>query len=206
MDKKWTVTYRYFTGGLIAGCVALFIYTPQMLVWTAMFRVPIINPYHPHGLDLLHPRMLQYLFSPGYGLFTWTPVIFFSILGFIPLFKKDKKMTVCLFITFLLKWYLFSCIASWPGAYGARHFVSSSPLLILGIAALSEVVIKRVRGGLWLTLSVSAILTLWNFLSIIQYTLKFLPRDGSTSWDLLIFGKFRMISELVKRMAGLIFR
>ncbi len=197
MNNKWIVARRYIKRVLITGCAAFLVYTPQMLAWNAMFGFPIVNPRGPGQIDLLHPKLFQYLFSPGCSLFTWTPVIFLAILGFIPLYKKDKKVSLCLLVTLIIQWYFYSCIGYKQGSYGARHFVSSSPIFVLAIAALIEARIKKHPKEYLGILIILFILLIWNFLFIVQYTLKFIPHDGSISWNELVWGKFQMIKHLM---------
>jgi hypothetical protein len=196
-DKKGIIK-RYVKGMLIAGGAALFIYSPQMLAWNAMFGFPIVNPRGPSHLDLLHPELWQYLFSPGCSLFTWTPIMFLATIGFIPLYKRDKELGICLLIVFLLQWYFYSCTEYRHGSYGTRHFVSSGPIFVMTLAAFIESRIKRHPQEYLLILSMFFILLIWNFLFIAQYTLKFIPHDGSISWDELIWGKFKMIKHLIE--------
>lgn len=200
IDRRWEAIRRYAKGWLIAGFSALFVYAPQMLAWKVMFGAPIVNPRGPSHLNLLHPKLLQYLFSPGCGLFTWTPIIILAVLGFIPLYKKNKKMMLCLLTTFLLQLYFYSCTGYEAGSYGARHFVSSSPIFVLTLAAFIESRVNRRPKEYFWSLFIFIGLLIWNFLSIIQYTLKFIPHDCSISWDELILGKFKMIKALILKI------
>lgn len=197
--KKWKTMRRYIGVILIVGSAALLVYTPQMLAWKVIFGCPIVNAHGPNQLNLLHPKLWQYLFAPGCSLFCWTPIIFPAVLGFVPLYKRDRKLALSLLIIVALQWYFYSSVIGYAyGAYGARHFVSSSPIFVLTLAALVESRVKKhPREYLWIAL-MFIILLIWNFLFITQYTLKFIPHDGSISWDELIWGKFRMIRHLIK--------
>jgi hypothetical protein len=191
----WIAAKRCIKGFLIAGCAALLVYTPQMLAWNAMFGLPIVSPRGPGHIDLAHSKLLQYLFSPGCSLFLWTPIMLLAVLGFIPLYKKDKKAALCLLAVLILQWYFYSCTFYKPGSYGARHFVSSGPIFVLALAALIETRIKK-KPKAYLGVLITLLL-IWNFMFMAQYTLKFIPHDGSISWNELVWGKFLMIKQLM---------
>lgn len=194
VDKKRTAILQRHLRGLMVACIIAFvIYIPQLLVWKIMFGAFVLNPRGTGQLNLSNPRLLSYLFSPGCSLFTWTPVILLAIFGFIPLRKRDREVTVCFWVAVLLQWYFYSCACYWMGSYGARHFVSSVPLFIVGIAAFFDLIIKRMRHGFSIILAMLILLIAWNCLFLIQYTLKFIPHNGSIFWKGLILGKFQMI-------------
>ena len=85
-------------------------------------------------------------------------------------------------------------------AFGARRFVSATPLLALGMAALTESVVKRFRRGALAALLTVTVLVGWNFLFDVQYSWGFIPRVGTISLYQLTFGKFEMVLELIRRL------
>lgn len=184
-SRKYTAVF-YIKGVLIAISAGFFIYLPQIIVWIKMFGSPLVNSY-PYGLDYMRPHILEYLFSLGSGLFTWTPIILFSLFGIAHLYKKDQRLAVCLSVTLIFQCYFYSSIGAWAGSYGGRHFVSSAPLFVLTIAAFFEAVMEHIKKGLFFIVPILFFLICRNLLLILQYSFKI---REFLRWYELILGKF----------------
>ena len=82
------------------------------------------------------------LFSPGVGLFIFSPILFLSLFTFTDFYKNHKKETF-LFIgvigTFLL-YYSFIMTNTWHGLVGwsARYLILLIPFLLIPLAATLE--------------------------------------------------------------------
>lgn len=197
--KRLETVKGYIRGGFIAGVVAIVAFFPQMLVWKALFGSLITVPQGVGFFDLLGPNLLEYLFSTRHGLFTWTPIMLLAVAGFVPLWKRDRRVTLALLTVLLLTWYLHGAVVCWwaGDAFGARRLISAMPVFALGMAALTEWAGDRLRHGRLAAALVLVGLISWNFLFMLQYRLGFISMSVPLSWNELILGKFRMLAQLI---------
>ena len=139
--KLWKAISKTFraVNGLVSG-VALFAAPVfiQLLLnkWSTGFY--IVDTYAGEGFDLSDPHFVDVLFSYKKGLFLYTPISFLSLLGLVPLFRKNATQGFF--------WLLFMCttvfvVSSWHnwwygGSFSMRPFVEYLPffLLLLGLA------------------------------------------------------------------------
>jgi hypothetical protein len=94
------------------------------------------------------PHGLQVLFDTQHGLFFWTPLAILAAGGMLLLCLQRgsagngrssvRSIGVLCLIMFALQAYIAGAVESWTvaGAFGQRRFVSLTPLLVLGLAAL----------------------------------------------------------------------
>lgn len=203
--ERATILQEYAKGGLLVGLSGVIVLAPQMVVWNTLFGLPITIPQGSDIFDWLHPSLLQYLFSMRHGLYTWTPIMLIATLGLVSLWKRDRKVTVALLIVLLMQWYVNSAHRYWwaHGSFGARRFVSATPLFAIGLAALTNRVSNRIRRGHVIMLGTVGALVAWNFLFDLQYSWGFIPRDQAISLHELTVGKLEMVVELLRRAISL---
>lgn len=99
-----------------------------------------------HWLD---PSLLKTLFSTQHGLFTWSPILLFSLFGFILVIKnislfKSKWLFLALIFSFLFLWYINSSWWSWwfGASFGARAFLELSILFVALMTIVFELIIS----------------------------------------------------------------
>jgi hypothetical protein len=205
--KRAASLQEYVEGGVIVVLAGAVVFLPQMLAWNELYGTPITMPQGGGFFDWLHPQLLGYLFSTTPGLFTRHPVTLLATLGLVPLWRRDRKLTVALLIPLLMQWYLDSAIAEGFAhheyAFGARRFISATPLLALGMAALAESVTDKFRRGSLAVLAVATTFVGWNLLLELQFSLGFISYGEPLTWNELFLGKFRMIAELIGHLIDL---
>jgi len=110
---------------------------PQILVWQAMFGVPLLVPHKVlHGADFMHldrPELWGTLFSPRGGLFLNYPAMLAAALGLALLAFRDGRYVATVLPALLAGWYLNSTIFDW---YHVRRFTGLVPFLAPGLACL----------------------------------------------------------------------
>jgi hypothetical protein len=147
-------------------------FIPQMIFWKIVYGSYLLIPQY-QGFVLWYPKyLLQVLFSPVHGLFTWTPIIFISVIGLI-LYQKEainrkSILPVLLLLILLLQIFANSSIYDWNGSwsFGSRRFVSCSVIFAFGIAHLITLLSRRFTMKT-ITLFFLAFI-IWNILLITQ--------------------------------------
>jgi hypothetical protein len=175
-----------------------------MFVWHITFGTWLPgNPYaHINGgqFDFLHPHLLGVLWSTDRGLFVWTPLLLVAVLGWLPLWRKDRRLTTLLVFSFGLQLYITASWAYWNGAvsFGQRFFSNMTPAFVLGLAALLTVLNRRFSMG-WLT-AACILFVAWNGLLIVRYALEDIPRAGPVPLGKLIGGQFTIVPTQFSRI------
>jgi hypothetical protein len=128
----WREAGLLFGGALIA-------FSPQLVAWRLLFGSFLGTPYG-RQLFWLEPGLPDVLLSAYHGLFFYAPLLLIATAGFLPLFRRDRRLTVAFLLTFAAQVYVASCnIAWWGGAsFGARYLLTSLPLLALPLGVLLE--------------------------------------------------------------------
>jgi hypothetical protein len=98
------------------------------------------------GLNFLKVHVWNCLFSYRKGWFVYTPFMLLSVIGFITLFKKDRKLFWTSFaFTFIALYIVFSWKAwSYGGSFSMRAVVQYYAILVFPLASLIEYCSKRI--------------------------------------------------------------
>jgi hypothetical protein len=152
-DLKNRLT-RFFKEPLIPFLFLLFCLIgvlPQLLYWKIYAGSWLFYSYEDdQTFSFLKPHLFNFLFSYQKGWFTYTPIMYLSIIGLILLFfKKNKNFwTIAIFMT--LNLYIISSWDCWwyGGSFSQRAVIQSYPLLAFSIAfflnSLKELKILRI--------------------------------------------------------------
>lgn len=192
-----------FIGGVVFALGLILAFIPQMLAWQILYGALLTAPQGTGFFQLTRPEILNVWFSTKRGLFTWTPLILLAVIGFIPLYRKNRILGASAIAIFIAETYVNSIVNDWWGgeAFGARRFISLMPFFALGLAALVDAVQARISK----TVIVAAlgVLMVWNLLFIFQYDL-WLHGIGQISamptLAEITLGKFTAPFELLKRL------
>lgn len=183
----WAIATRRATwvAGLGAGAVTFsLVFLPQALSYLALngrigpsqVTSRKMNWWSPHAWDVLA--------SPRHGLLTWTPLAALALAGLVVLviqaFRRAprsdaapphdiRRLTVSLLAMVAAQIYIVGAVESWTlaGAFGQRRFVSLTPLLVVGLAAL--VAAARHRAARGAVVLVVAIAVWWNVGLMVQF-------------------------------------
>lgn len=172
---------------LVAAGSGAFLLTllPQFAYWHAITGKVYVYAYGDEHLDLLHPHLVDVLFSVRKGLFFWAPVLVLAVIG-LPLLRRVAPQLFLASVAFLAvdTWVIASWDSWWYGdSLGQRAFVEALPVFALGLASLIEAVRTPVERGLTLVAVTAASLLAAH--STIAYWRHVIPYDGTT-WDLYI--------------------
>jgi len=136
-NQKLKNIFSLFIPILIFGIIILQINSLQ-------FGSPL-NPEYmaERGIDIISSNFPIYegivglLFSPGAGLFIFSPILFLIFISFFDFYKIDKQ-SVILIISFMITTiFFYGSLSTWHGfvSWGARYLVPLTPFLLLMISA-----------------------------------------------------------------------
>ncbi len=153
----------------LAGLFLAFL--PQMFAWQMLYGSPLTAPQGGGFFQVLHPEMLNVWFSTKRGLFAWSPILIFAVIGFVPLYQKNRLLGAAAIVIFVSESYVNSIVNDWWGgeAFGARRFISLMPFFALGLAAFIDY--ARARVSQTILLVALAAFIVWNNLFLLQYNL-----------------------------------
>jgi len=164
--------------------IAAIVILPQLAMYRHAAGQWLASPYGPdEWFDFSSPKILEVLFSTAKGLFFWSPLLLFSVVGFAFLPRYAPQIVLPAAIVLPVNVYLVASWWEWQfgGSYGHREFTDLLPVFAIGLAAF----FARVRGTRWGT-AAGILITFAVVLSIVQmlqYWLGIIPiRD--TTWEL----------------------
>lgn len=117
----------------------------QLVYWKAMSGHWLVYSYQEEGFSWLHPHVYNAFFHPRSGWLLYSPVFFFAIFGFIPLFKQQRSIWAAIAIFSFIFTYVVVAWDNWwyGGGVGLRAMIEAYAVLALPMAAFWEWVSKR---------------------------------------------------------------
>jgi len=139
---------------------------------------PLIWSYSGEGFKFFEPEITNMLLSYRKGLFIYTPLIFISLFGLIPLFRQSKYRFATLTIFLIILVYFIPSWWNWfyGDSFGMRAFIDFYPvfILLLGILITS---IKFKITKIFLC-AICFVLLLLNLIQTYQYIHKIIHPDA----------------------------
>ncbi len=165
---------------VIIGLCSFLVLLPQFLYWKYITGSFFFNSYVGERFYFSNPHILEGLFSYRKGWLLYTPIMIFSVLGIIILYKNHKKLfwPVMLFLVINI-YVLFSWWAWWyGGGFGLRAMIDSYSLLAIPFAAFFQFFYEKRRKVIFtLMTTIGFILLGFNLFQTAQY------RSGAIHWD-----------------------
>jgi len=176
---------RLFAKNLVFSAALLAAFSPTLIA-----KEIIYGSYMKLGYEHLWTwtphALIQVCFSADHGLFSWTPILLFSIVGLFFFQRSSGILGTYLIIVFAAYLYVIGCYADWDGlsSFGNRFFISLTSVFILGLAAFFDWLARaweERRAGV-LASCVTSILIIWNMGLIFQWGTHLIPTRGPISW------------------------
>src|SRR5690606_12661650 len=106
------------------------------------------------GFDFLKPHILGCLISYKKGWLTYTPIMVLSLIGFVPLYKKQKAIFFGILVFSLVSLYItFSWRCWWyGGSFSMRAVVQYYALLVFPLSAFIAWAMQKRSGTVLLTM------------------------------------------------------
>ena len=108
---KLKLLFRYKNQIALFSLIIIFIGFFQFIYWkiyTGKFLYYSYGGNAGEGFEFLHPSILEVLFSFRKGWLLYTPLMFFSILGLIFLYQKNRFIFYSIFLYFIFNFYIVS--------------------------------------------------------------------------------------------------
>ncbi len=105
---------------IVLGVIAI-----QFIIYKLQTGQFFIDAYSYEHFNWLKPEFLNILFSYKKGLFVYTPLLFISLAGLIPLFQQNRYQFFAFIAFFILLTYVLSSWWCWyyGGSFGLRAYV-----------------------------------------------------------------------------------
>ena len=174
-------------------------YSPQLLASSALHGHLGPSQVVARKMTWTSPHGLEVLFSPAHGFFAWTPLALVAIAGLVLLalgrtparrpssgatgtVSRDEAAWLGLLALILvaLQAYISGAVESWTvaGSFGQRRFVSLTPILTVGVAALLAWV--STARGRFLVSFLLALGVWWNIGLMVQFGTHTMDRQRLT--------------------------
>lgn len=194
---------RLLTNHLLFAASAVTCFLPTFIAHHIIYGNSLESGYIPLRQWLWRsPVLLQVLFSTNHGLFAWTPIILFSIVGLL-LFWRREHMVGGSFLAAAIAFYLFiACYPDWAGisSYGNRFFVSLTLVFVVGLAVFLDAIshgFANRRAAIATASIVLAAFTLWNAGLMFQWGSHLVPARGPISFPAMIHNQFFVVPRQV---------
>lgn len=132
---------------LITIGVCLIIASPQLLYWYFKTGHILYDSYKNPGvgLDIFSPHIKNALFSYRKGWLLYTPVMILSLLGFITLFKSNRKAFWSIAVYFVLSFYIIASWSEWwyGAGFSNRPVIAAYPLLAVTMGYFLDYIRKK---------------------------------------------------------------
>lgn len=137
----------------------------QLAYWKYASGDWFVYSYEDQGFSWLRPHLINGFISYKSGWLTYSPLMVFSLIGFVFLYKQNKNVfwtallfsSIFIYITFAwdIWWY--------GGSIGQRAMVQAYPVLALPFAAFLKWLLKR---KLYLKISTGILISFFCYLSL----------------------------------------
>jgi hypothetical protein len=185
--RDWRRAIGLIASGTAATVIA---YSPQLFASRAINGHFGPDESVANKMSWLSPHALSVLFDARHGWFLWTPLAVLSIVGLVAVasghirtrIEDGRWLGLCLLIVAILQIYINGAVDSWTvaGSFGQRRFVELTPLLVLGLAALTSFFSGRSR---WLVWAATAVCVWWNLGLLLQFGTHRMDRQQLTLRD-----------------------
>jgi hypothetical protein len=188
---------------LLAFALAL---APQILVYQTLYGRPRPSSTVAGKLNWLSPHFSSTLIDPTHGAFLWSPILVIGLLGLAWLWRRDRLLAVLLLLGFLVQTYINGAISTWhlSGSFGFRRLIDSTPIIVLGLAAL--VTWLRPRVGRWPLIATALLLIGWNAALIANWTALHKEIRPGLVWPDLWRWQLEAPAKALARAGDLLFR
>ena len=163
---------------IIIGLLFILVFTPQFIYNYHISGSIFFYSYNDESFFFGNPQFSNVLFSYRNGWLVYSPLMIFSLIGIVLLFKRKKQFVLYVSVVFVL--YVF-ILASWwcwwYAGFGNRAFINLYPILAIPLAVFIQFVFSK---GIVLRSAIKLVVLLGVILSVFQ-TYQF--HRGAIHWS-----------------------
>jgi hypothetical protein len=166
LREKIRLLIKNYSHVLILCGAGLLAVLPQILYWRVITGQFIYNAYDDpqSGFDFANPRILYILFGFRKGLYLYSSMMIFATIGFVSLFKNNRKIFFALLLFFLANVYIIACYSSLV-SFGWRAFIETHAILAI---PLGYFVASSLKSKKWLRYTLVTVLFLFAGLNLFK--------------------------------------
>lgn len=147
LKERISFLFKKWVHLLIIAGIAFLVLVPQFLYWHLTTGQWIYYAYGQERFFFNNPHIFQGMFSYRNGWLVYTPVMIFSIIGWLMTWKQHRR----LYFPMAMVWLVFICISfSWwcwwyAAGFGLRAMIDSYALLAFPLTAFTGWVLQKRR-------------------------------------------------------------
>lgn len=159
---------------------------PQLIYWKIQSGSFLFFSYgSSEGFFWKNPQILNVFFSFKKGLFVYTPIMIFSIIGFVFMYKKNKTIFYPVLFYFFFNSYLICSWWDWAygGSFGMRAFIHCFAILIIPFTYFIDWIIGLYKKSFIQTVTFYVIACISLFFCILNVFQSNLYKHHILHWD-----------------------
>jgi hypothetical protein len=163
--------------------LVLGVFSLQLFYWKYTTGSWLFFSYVGERFYFDHPHIIEGLFGFRKGWFVYTPLMIFSLWGFLYTKKKAPEFFMPLLVFIPLSIYILLSWWAWwyGGGFGLRAFVDFYGLFAIPIAAIYDKVFEKGKIYRWLLISFISVFCLLNLFQTWQYRNNLIHFDSMTA-------------------------
>lgn len=175
---------------------------PQLMLLLFQHGSIIINYDGGFAVRNIFLNFFNVLFSNHHGLFNWTPILLFAVIGLITPLKKVKKLSLYFLLVLTLNLLIVSGWTIWYGgqSYGHRMFINMMPIFAFGLAIIIEKLMKKIN--FYYIIAFCCLFATWNFGLMIQYGSRMIDSQAAVPFMKIFYNNFinvpKKLIEIIK--------
>lgn len=145
---------------------------PQLLYWKVAAGKWLYDSYGEAGFSFLSPYVLKVLISYKKGWLLYTPLMIFSIAGFVSLYKYRRDLFLPCLLFFLFNFYIVSSWNVWwyAASFGQRALMQSYAVMMIPLAALVFQILQVRAAKRSVVFSIMGVLVVFNLFQTWQFS------------------------------------
>jgi hypothetical protein len=195
--KKIQLFKSYYLHVLVFAGILLLIGSFQFIYWKIQTGKFLFNSYGGNageGFEFLNPHIYKVLFSFRKGWLIYTPVMVFAIVGFIPMFRRNRAVFLSVAVYFIFNLYIVSSWSAWwyAQSFSQRALIPSYPVIAIPFGYFLVWLFEQKKVLKTTGVVVLSGLVLLNIFQTIQYANGTIHGDRMTrAYYFAVFGKLR---------------
>ncbi|MGQ9482838.1 glycosyltransferase family 39 protein [Chloroflexus sp.] len=171
---RWPGLLRIGGMCLLAAGVALLVFSPQMGVWYLIYGSPITKPPTTPSLVLSESHIVDLLFA-RFGLARWTPLAMVGLIGLFLVVRRNAQFGIALIVAAGVYVVYNGMLSDWhgSGAFGTRRLTSLAAWYALGLAAITDALLRYRRSFIALVGFIAGVW--WMLMLLVRNTMGILP-------------------------------